>query len=139
MARTPVKKQVVAGASELPPRAASRDQKREIMDLLHQVYDRTAGRYSGGETDKTVADVIGGGVLPGWVAEIREEWFGPDGGNDEMVALRAELEGWRGLADRLQADAAARLDEVQQLAAQVATMAKRLDVIGAAVGPKARG
>lgn len=139
MARTPVKSKVVAGASEVPPREPTRDQKREIMDLLNGVYDRTAGRYSGGETDKTVAEAIGGGVLPGWVAEIREDWFGPDGGNDEIVALRAELGGWQGLAERMAADAAARLEEVQQLAAQVATMAKRLDVIGAAVGPKARG
>ena len=33
-------------------------------------------------------------VMPGWVAEIREEFFGPDGGNGEMDALLAEMRAW---------------------------------------------
>lgn len=139
MARTPVKGKVLAGASDQPPREPTREQKREIIGLLMEVYDCEAGRYRGGETDKTVADTIGGGVLPGWVAAEREDNFGPDGGSDEMEALRAELAGWRAMAETLQADCATRLDEVQQLAAQVAAMARRLDGIAVAVGPKARG
>ena len=73
------------------PRQPSRDQKREIIALLNEVYDTNGGRYTGGETDKTVAETIGGGVMLGWVAQIREDLFGPDGGNDDLEELRQEI------------------------------------------------
>ena len=66
-------------------------QKREIIGLLEVVYDDAAKRFKDGESDKTVADAIGGGVLFGWVARIREELFGPDTRNQEVEALRKDL------------------------------------------------
>lgn len=70
-------------------RVATRDQRREIMDMLGDVYNRSGERYTGSETDASVADVLG--VMVGWVAEIRDDFFGPAGGNEDMAALRLEL------------------------------------------------
>lgn len=65
----------------------TRDQKREIMAMLQDVYDTKAQRYRAAETDKTIADTLGDGILFGWVAKLREEFFGPDGNEavDQMI------------------------------------------------------
>lgn len=127
-----------------PIREPSREEKRQIMSLLEVSYDADAGRYKGADTDQTVAAAIGGGVMPGWVAEIREEFFGPDGGNGEMDALLAEMRDWVKARERekhnttvhLEA-AQATLRECDAKIAEVSGFAKRLDAIRAAVGPKA--
>lgn len=89
-----VNMQTIKGASEKPLREPSRAQKREIMLLLEEVYDAEAGRYNGTESDKTVADTLGDGILHGWVAQIREEFFGPDG-NQEADAMNQEIDDLR--------------------------------------------
>lgn len=71
------------------------EQRREIISLLVDVYDAAAKGYKPGESDKTVADAVGGGVLFGWVAKLREENFGPDTRSEEVESLRkavADLE-----------------------------------------------
>lgn len=78
-------------ASTSAPRQPTREQKRQIMSLLDGCYDVALGRYTGGDTDKTVADAMGEGIPFGWVAQIREEFFGPSGGNDDMAEVQAEL------------------------------------------------
>lgn len=65
-------------------------QKREIIGILEMVYDDERKRFKDGESDKTVADAIGDGVLWGWVAEVREELFGPDSRNQELDAIQKE-------------------------------------------------
>ena len=72
------------------PREPTRAQKREIMDMLETAYDVEGERYTGGDTDETVAEVLK--VMPGWVAQIREDFFGPAGGNEDMAALKIELQ-----------------------------------------------
>lgn len=67
------------------------EQEVDIIVTLSSVYDRKAKRYQGKETDKTVAETVGGGVMPGWVATIREEKFGP-AGNEELETIKAEIE-----------------------------------------------
>lgn len=74
-----------------PLRQPSREQRRQIMELLTTCYDTQKERYSGTDTDQTIADCIGGGVLFGWVAQVREEFFGPDGGNDELESILADI------------------------------------------------
>ena len=134
--------------SEAPPRQPSREQKRQIVTLLTDVYDVDAGRYRGGETDKTVAEAIGGGVLWGWVAQIREEMFGPDGGNDDLAlmgevvkTLRADVE--QALRDfdewslQVKADRekwGRRLENLEQIAARAQG---QIIALKAAVGPRA--
>lgn len=72
-------------------RAPTPKQKREIIGILELVYDDERKRYKDGESDKTVADAIGGGVLWGWVAQIREDLFGPDTRNQEIEAIRESI------------------------------------------------
>ncbi len=125
-------------------RQPTRDQKRQIIGLLSDVYDTERGRYKGADTDKTLAEVLGGGVMPGWVAEIREELFGPEGGNDEIETLLADLTAWRGQID---AQAAALHEGLQSLTAGLRALneakakaddhLRRVEAIKAAVGPKA--
>lgn len=66
-------------------------QKREIIGLLELAYDDGAKRYKDGESDKSIAEAIGGGILWGWVAQIREDLFGPDTRNQELEALRKDM------------------------------------------------
>lgn len=101
-------------------RKPSLEQRRLIIEMLVIAYDGAANRYRGNDTDKTIADALGGGIMPGWVAEIREQNFGPAGGNEEIDAIRAEIAAIR-------ADAAARCD----------ALTKRIDAVCAAVGPRA--
>lgn len=111
-------------------------QKREIIGLLEVVYDDAAKRFKDGESDKTVADAIGGGVLFGWVARIREELFGPDTRNQEVEALRKDL---GKLADDIQAHQAELRDareavkvvekKVSALVASMAALKSRVDKV----------
>jgi hypothetical protein len=138
-------KEIAMTKQGTPLRAPSREQRREIVQMLELAYDVAAERYRGTDTDATIAEALGGGVMPGWVAEIRDAMFGPDGSNDEMSALLAEMRDWRLLArDRAKAaeagvqaltTALAGLAEVQ---GRVDKMTARLEAIRAAVGPKAK-
>lgn len=124
-------------------REPSREQKRQIMDMLGASYDTKAGRYIGNETDATVAAALGGGILPGWVAAIREDFFGPDGGNDEIEqvrealataqktfsSLRDELQGINEAARRIETDMTAQKERMNRAIA-------RIEAIKTAVGPK---
>ena len=74
-----------------PIRAADREQKRLIILALEDAYDAAAGKYIGRATDKTLAEDLGAGIMPGWVADLREEFFGP-AGNEELDQLRAEVD-----------------------------------------------
>ncbi len=71
-------------------RTPTKKQRLEIISMLMEVYDLDAERYTGGDTDDTVASVLS--VMPGWVAKIREAEFGPDGGNENIETLKVELE-----------------------------------------------
>lgn len=83
-----------------PLRQPTREQKRAIIDLLGEVYDTKSERYRGAETDQTVADTLGSGILWGWVSQVREELFGPDG-NEEADMLLRDIAEWRKTADAL--------------------------------------
>lgn len=96
-------------------------QKRLITLALEDAYDDAAKRYKGQATDKTIADELGDGIMFGWVAEIREECFGPSGENEEIAAIRREIALVKG-------------DFEEKMKA----ISKRLDVVVAAVGPRAQ-
>lgn len=107
------------------------EQRRQIVEMLVITYDGDAKRYKGTDTDKTIADALGNGVMPGWVAEIREQNFGPAGGNEEIDAIRAAL-------DEMQKRHAKEIVEMSnKQIAESATLRKRIDAVCAAVGPKA--
>ncbi|RAP39397.1 hypothetical protein BYZ73_20765 [Rhodovulum viride] len=116
-------------------RHPTRAQKREIMDLLEEVYDTAAERYRQGDTDATVAEVLG--VMPGWVAEIRDAFFGPDGGNEDIAAALGRMEAlerdMRSVAD----EAARQRAAAEKKLAELSVLKVDLDRIRVAVGPRA--
>ena len=89
-ARAEKQKEANMAAVTTATRQMTPDMKLDIMEALFSVYDRKAKRYSGQETDTTVAEAVGGGCMPGWVAEVRAANFGP-AGNEEAEAIRAEI------------------------------------------------
>ena len=87
--------------SEEMSREPSRAQRRDIIEAIAAVYDTDKERYTGSYTDRVVAEEIGGGVMPGWVAKIRDENYGPAGGNEETVALATQLSEFADQADKV--------------------------------------
>lgn len=123
------------------PREASKRQRIEIFTMLAEVYDLDAGRYKKGETDDTVAEVLG--VMPGWVSQIRDAEFGPDGGNDDIEALAAvltdmqsQLEAIAADCKNMVADAQAAMAANDKKLADVKSMKADLELIKKAVGPR---
>lgn len=126
-----------------PLRQPTREQKRQIIELLNEVYDTKAERYRGGETDLTVADTIGGGVMFGWVAQIREELFGPDGGNEEVEVLLAEVKEWKDKADQHMKTMEAALKQAEEAKTgfaecrtKLVSLQGRMEALRKAFGPK---
>jgi hypothetical protein len=117
-------------------RRPTREQKRQIVDLLTSVYDTQAERYRAAESDVTVAEAVGGGCMFGWVAEIREELFGPDGRNEELENLRADLAVWQQTADALATKVNAAAAEFDEARAKVSDFQRRLDILLKAAGPR---
>ena len=116
------------------PREPTFVQKRAILDLLNECYDTDDGCYCQGDTDETIADVLK--VMPGWVIQLREEFYGPAGSNEEMFALAADLKVFLEFArPSLQA-------HQKRTAAMLATIEKaegflqRIASIEKAVGPR---
>jgi len=132
----PEVKPMTASVQDL--RRPTREQKRQIIDLLTDVYDTAAERYKGCETDVTVAAAIGGGCMFGWVAEIRDELFGPEGVNEEAVQVIAELRVWQETADALMTKAHAAIEELEGAREKVGQFQKRLDAIVKSHGPRAK-
>ena len=68
-----------------PPREMGREDRRIITDKLDEVYDDKAGSYKAPWTDAAVGRDLG--VPRAWVSEVREQFFGPEGGNPEFDAF----------------------------------------------------
>lgn len=133
-ARKVVKVNEVKGRDTALPREPSKAQKREIMDLLGEVYDTESERYRRGDTDETVADVLG--VMPGWVAQLREEFYGPSGGNEDMSALAADVAEFLSSANSSLEALKQYVEKVSGLISEATEIAARLKKIEGAVGPR---
>lgn len=119
------------------PREPTRAERREIIDMLNDVYDVKQERYCRGDTDDTLADVLG--VMPGWVAQLREEFFGSDGSNEDIAALLEELESFKckvEVALKKAAKMQAELEVLRKSLVTVADLTSRLKQIEKAVGPR---
>ena len=64
----------------------------EIFEMLQLVYDRKNQRYQKAETDQTVASALGIERW-GWVTQVREQFFGPAGNEEDQVWVKG-LEDW---------------------------------------------
>ncbi len=119
-----------------PTRQPTRDQKRLIVAALEEAYDVAKQRYRDGETDKTIAEMLADGIMPGWVGAVRDDMFGPEG-NEEIADLSKQIAEWIGTADRALSRANEAIAEMVAARAEVKKLGQRLDKIVAAIGPKA--
>lgn len=117
-------------------RQPTRDQKRLIVAALEDAYDTKNQRYKGLETDKGIAEMLGDGIMAGWVAAVREDMFGPDG-NEEMGDLAAEVKAWMKKVDDHLVNIGVELAHIEATRAEVKKYQDRLNKIVAAIGPKA--
>lgn len=131
-----MKGKVVQMAQKKPeePREPSKRQRIDIFTMLAEVYDIDAGRYMQGDTDETVASVLD--VMPGWVAQIRESEFGPDGGNEDIEALVAKVDDWANQLDAAKTSLKTLETTIARLDATGKTLSGDLDRIKKAVGPR---
>lgn len=108
----------------------SRADRRIIFAKLEEVYESEEAGYKSPWTDQAVARDLGSHIPVGWVAQVREENFGPLRDNAEI----------RGLFDRVAtnvAEAKGFLDEVKavrkeaaELVAKVNDLARRATDVG---------
>lgn len=141
---TTIKREAAMTQNVTDIREPTREQRRDIRAALDLNYDIKAERYTGGETDLTIAQTVGGGCMAGWVARIRDEDYGPEGGNEQIEAVAAQIDG---LSERLDvatqnainamSDAERAKAATTSIAAEIAGLKKSIDIIKAAVGPKA--
>lgn len=69
--------------------ATQRKLKRDILSWLEECYDEKNARYKDGFSDETVAKETG--AAPKFVAQLREEFYGPMGEPEELARLRTEF------------------------------------------------
>ncbi|EBA11773.1 hypothetical protein [Roseobacter sp. CCS2] len=117
-----------------PLREPTRAQKREIMDLLDDVYDTDNECYQRGDTDETIAELLN--VMPGWVAALREDFFGPSGGNEDMTAFKDELRAFITSAQAVKQQSEQKLDVLGREIEKAKGFVGRLESIQRAVGPR---
>jgi hypothetical protein len=86
---TPVEITKPAAPTVVPPRTMTREERRKIWRYLDEVYDVPNTRYLDDLTDHKVAEALK--VPRAWVSEIRDEAFGPDGGNASMEKLHRDM------------------------------------------------
>lgn len=128
------------------PREPTREQRRLILMGLENAYDVSQECYRSDYTDKTLADELGEGIMPGWVAQLRDENYGPAGRNEEMadVARRIEELGEEIKAEVREANKdiaqrqAARDAMVQRKLAEVSALAVRVEKVEASVDMRVR-
>jgi hypothetical protein len=119
-----------------PAREPTREDKRRIMDLLTDVYDTDAECYRQGDTDDTVAEVLE--VMPAWVADLREEFFGPVGSNQDLADLRRDIVEQAEQITDLKAELDLKVMDVQNAQQSIRAMLGRLDKIESALSPRVR-
>lgn len=67
-------------------------QSYDIFEMLQVAYDRKNQRYTKAETDQSIAKELGIERW-GWVTQVREQFFGPDGNEEDHVWVKG-LEDW---------------------------------------------
>lgn len=107
-------------AREMTPK-----EKVQIYAMLAEVYDMDTGRYRNGDTDDAVAEVLG--VMPGWVAQIREADFGPDGANDDIAGVTVALEESRAALTELRKALSSTEKDVDRIRADMDAERRRMD------------
>lgn len=119
----PPKEEIKAMKADPPPEM-TREDKRVINLKLHEVYEGETTGYAKGWSDRKVAEELG--VPRAWVAQVRDELFGPAGEPEEIAKLATEH---ASLVKRLD-DAHA---QILNLKSSAADLAKAIDRVRRAV------
>jgi hypothetical protein len=97
-----------------PPPVMGREDRRVIFEKLNEVYGDDKTGYTGNWTDKLVAEDMN--CPRAWVTTVREEMFGPAGGNavlnEQIAAAREVLANGRKLLTEV-SDLKLKIDEQQ--------------------------
>ncbi len=115
--------------------------KRRIYRAIDGNWDEDRGRYLGGTSDQSIATELN--VPRAWVAQVRVEVFGDNGGNEEIEELRTLLDD----ADRRFTEIAARgskqvelaiaaVSELEKVRNEVRDLRRRLERVEASTLPR---
>lgn len=83
-------KQKGSNVVELPklkapePRSMTRDDRRLIVAEIKGCWDEERARYMDGWHDERIAQTLGAHVPKAWVTEVREDYFGESGSNEQF-------------------------------------------------------
>lgn len=94
-------------------RKPTREQKREIIGMLDTVYDIEKGHYKGTNSDKSVAEELGNGVMWGWVKEIRVDMYGDGEENEAEAKVLGEARTWLEDAEKRASDISLAVTQLQ--------------------------
>ena len=79
-------------AQAAAPRFRGREDRRLIVAEIKGCWDEEKARYMDGWHDERVAQSLGAHVPKAWVTEVREDYFGESGSNDQFDELLRRCE-----------------------------------------------
>lgn len=100
-----------------PPRQMTKEDRRLIFAKIDEVYLDESKGYSSGWSDKKVASDLG--VPHAWVKTIREENFGTEGSNEELISLLADAREVERQIREIDAGLAKAINEAQRASAAI--------------------
>lgn len=106
------------------PREMSREDRRIIFAKLNEVYVNDKVGYGDEWTDKLVAEDLG--IPMAWVALVRDENFGPIGGNEIIAARIAEAKAVVAECNRLLEAGSTLKAQMDQVQAQINALNREL-------------
>lgn len=112
------------------PRTMSRDDGRIIYEKLRDVYEVKS--YVVGWSDKRVADDLG--VPRAWVENVRSQFFGEAGGNEQADAFLAQIAALRAEAETFAKERQEFVRKVDRVATDMAKLLREADAIKKAMG-----
>lgn len=119
--------------AEEPPREMTQAERRAIFREIDGSYDEKHGRYVDSMTDQAIATKLA--IPRKWVADVREENFGPSGENDEIERVAS-------LLGRVDAELREAIDKcldaagaAEKLKVEVADAKNRVEQLRRAFGP----
>jgi hypothetical protein len=112
-----------------PPRTATREDRRRIMEALDVAYLVDRACYAKSGSDKALAERLG--VPRAWVAEERDRAYGPDACEADGE-LAARLEALEARAKSVIAEGMALAERAESLSLEVASLRAKIAARGAA-------
>lgn len=114
-----------------PVREMLKDDRRIIFAKIDEVY--TGHHYTGGWTDKKIAEDLN--VPRAWVADVRSQFFGEAGDNEEVQQFLAELDSLKGSLETFAAERQKTIKRMDDLATSIARLLKIGEEIRKATTP----